>query len=94
MWGLSLLAEAFLEQVTRLVTYGFDHSVVVSCCLSVKVLRTLQDLLTLFFSRRFKFRRRASSLCSALVNSTLSDFNLTSTGATASVLKAKANGVS
>ena len=38
--------------------------------------------------------RRTSSLCSALANSILGDFNPTSTGATASVPKARANGVS
>ena len=35
-----------------------------------------------------------SSLCSTLANSILGDFNLTSIGATASVPKARANGVS
>ena len=40
------------------------------------------------------FRRRISSLCSAFVNSTLGDFSPTLTGATASTLNARANGVS
>ena len=40
------------------------------------------------------FRRRASSFCSSEANSTLGDFIPTSTGATASVPKARANGVS
>ena len=47
-----------------------------------------------FSSRRSKFKRRASSLCSSDANSTLGDFILTSTGATASMPKARANGVS
>ena len=42
---------------------------------------------------RSRFRRRASSLFSTLANSILGDFNPTSTGATASVLKARVNGV-
>ena len=47
-----------------------------------------------FSSRSSKFRRRASSLCSSDANSTLGDFIPTSTGATASMPKARANGVS
>ena len=38
--------------------------------------------------------RRASSLCSTLANSILGDFNPISIGATASVPKVRANGVS
>ena len=47
-----------------------------------------------FSSKRSRFKQRDSSLCSALANSTLGDLSPTSTGATASVSNAKANGVS
>ena len=49
VWGLSLLVEVFLEPGRQACSVWVDPLVIVSCYLSVKVLNTLQDLLTLFF---------------------------------------------
>ena len=87
------LEETFLRQVAGLVALGFDLLVVVPFRLPLVVFCTFLDLITLFI-KRSRFRRRASSLCSALANSILGDFNPILTGATASVPKARANGVS